>query len=131
MLLKLIIVFISGLVIGSVAEFIYKSVERHKLIRPRLVNVQMYAATAVFLWFLHFYGLALIYQVLLIIVFTTGMELAVAVYLLKHNLKLDWDYSGCWLNYKGLICFKFSLLWLLLSLLVYYTLIPLVINLHI
>jgi len=131
MLLKLIIVFISGLVIGSVAEFIYKSVERHKLIRPRLVNVQMYAYTAVLLYFLYFWQVALLYKILIILIFTTGWEYAVGYYLLKYKKLRDWDYSGYWLNYKSLVCFKFSLLWLLMSLLTYYTLIPFIINLNI
>lgn len=125
------VVFASGLVIGLVVEFIYKSIERKKLVLPQMVNLQMYAYTSVLLYFLYFWEIGLLYKILVVLIFTTGLEYAIGHYLLKHNLKLDWDYSGCWLNYKGLICFKFSVLWLLMSLLVYYTLIPFIINLHI
>lgn len=121
----------AGWVIGLIVEVIYKSVERKILYHPRLVNLQMYAYTSVLLYFLYFWEIGLLYKILIVLIFTTGLEYAIGHYLLKHNLKLDWDYSGCWLNYKGLICFKFSVLWLLMSLLVYYTLIPFIINLHI
>ncbi len=122
-------VFISGWAIGLIVEVAYKSRERKILYRPRLASCQLYAYTAVLLYFLYFWPVGLLYKVVVISVFTTGLEYLVGYYLLRFQHFRDWDYSGCSLNYKGLICFKFSLLWLLLSLMAYYTLIPFMVNL--
>lgn len=44
----------------------------------------------------------------------TFLELFVGYALISNGVRM-WDYSGQWLNYKGLICPLFSLFWFLLS----------------
>jgi uncharacterized membrane protein len=45
----------------------------------------------------------------------TGMELIIGLCSLNGVLPVMWDYSNVWLNYKGIICLPFSLIWVILS----------------
>lgn len=45
----------------------------------------------------------------------TGMEFIVGNLTLLGWLPKMWDYSNMWLNYKGIICVPFSLIWIALS----------------
>lgn len=45
----------------------------------------------------------------------TSMELVVGFLTLINGKESMWDYSNLPLNYKGIICVPFSLLWILLS----------------
>ena len=44
----------------------------------------------------------------------TLFELIFGLLLLRFDIRM-WDYSNNWMNYKGVICLKFSFLWILLS----------------
>jgi uncharacterized membrane protein len=48
-------------------------------------------------------------------VLITGMEFIIGNLYLAGLLPKMWDYSNMWLNYKGIICLPFSLLWIVLS----------------
>ena len=43
------------------------------------------------------------------------MEFIIGNLYLAGLLPKMWDYSNMWLNYKGIICLPFSLLWIVLS----------------
>lgn len=45
----------------------------------------------------------------------TGMEFTIGNLYLMGIVPKMWDYSNIWLNYKGIICLPFSLIWILLS----------------
>jgi len=45
----------------------------------------------------------------------TGMEFIIGNLSLAGVLPKMWDYSNVWLNYKGIICLPFSLIWIVLS----------------
>lgn len=45
----------------------------------------------------------------------TFMELIIGTLSLKGYLPLMWDYSSIPLNYRGIICLPFSIVWMLLS----------------
>ena len=45
------------------------------------------------------------------------------IFIIRRHLKL-WDYSGEWLNYKGIICPRFSVYWALLGALYYFLIHP-------
>ena len=47
----------------------------------------------------------------------TGMEFIIGNLTLLGWLPKMWDYSNMWLNYKGIICVPFSLIWIALSIL--------------
>ena len=48
-------------------------------------------------------------------VLITGMEFIIGNLYLAGLLPKMWDYSNMWLNYKGIVCLPFSLLWIVLS----------------
>ena len=63
---------------------------------------------------------------LLMSVIMTLIELIGGMFLLKFfNLRL-WDYSDEKFNYKGFICLKFSLFWMLLGAIYYFLIHPLI-----
>lgn len=117
-------VFISGLVIGWLAEFLYRSLEREKFIKPLFVNVQMYGYTAVLSYFLFMLDLRPILMVFLLLLFTTGVEFTIGYLFLKLKGVRLWDYTKNVYNYKGIICAEFSLYWLAAALLYYYIVLP-------
>ena len=45
----------------------------------------------------------------------TGMEFIIGNLSLAGVLPKMWDYSNVWMNYKGIICLPFSLIWIILS----------------
>lgn len=45
----------------------------------------------------------------------TAMELAIGIISKLYGLTSMWDYSNIWLNFDGIICLPFSLLWIVLS----------------
>lgn len=45
----------------------------------------------------------------------TFLEFVVGSILLQHGIRM-WDYSDQWLNYNGVICLRFSVIWFVISL---------------
>ena len=45
----------------------------------------------------------------------TGMEFIIGNLSLAGLVPKMWDYSNVWMNYKGIICLPFSLIWIVLS----------------
>ena|SRR3989338_7224301 len=127
MLNELLIVFLSAIVFGVLLEVLYRSYEVGKFVFPKFWNVQMYVWIGFILYFLSTLEINFFYKTLLIIVFTTGIEYITGYLYLKHKKEMLWDYSMEKLNHKGIICFRFSIYWLLLSLLYCYLILPVLI----
>lgn len=126
MIWRLLLIFASGLAGGYLLEFLYRSFTNKKMIRPLLINAQMYGLSAVFLYLLPLFAASLILKAVVILAFTTGLEFAVGYsYFAAKGIRL-WDYSGYALNYQGFVCARFSLYWLVLSLLYFYVVLPVV-----
>ncbi len=123
MLINILIIICTGLLLGSLLEFVYKSITRHKIHPPKLVEVQMYLYTAILLYILFILKTHFITNILIILIFTTGIEFLIGSILFRKGEKL-WSYKNEWLNYKGIICLKFSLIWLSLSLIALYIIYP-------
>ncbi len=77
-----------------------------------------------FLYLLSFLYLPIAYLVIVIAVITSGLEFIIGYAYLKFKNVMLWDYSKEFMNFKGLICLKFSILWVILSLIYYYLIIP-------
>jgi len=120
MIIKLLLTFISGLLIGYILELAYRSLRYGKLIKPRFVNYQMYGLSAVFLYFLYYFDLPTVFKILLIFLGTTAIEFITGYGYLKIKKVRLWDYSKYAFNYQGIICLRFSLYWLTVSLFYYY-----------
>ncbi|OGI76372.1 hypothetical protein A3C57_01175 [Candidatus Nomurabacteria bacterium RIFCSPHIGHO2_02_FULL_33_12] len=122
--MQFLIHYLIGLVLGFILEFIYRSVESKRFIKPLFINLQMYGFSTAFLYFLSLFNLPIYFLILFILIFTTGIEFVIGYIYLKYNNIMLWDYSREYLNYKGLICLKFSIAWVILSLIYYYFIMP-------
>ena len=124
MMLRLLIILITGLVGGFILEFVFRSIRIKKIVKPKFASLQMYGLTALFLYFLYIINIHIIFKVLLIIVFTTVIELITGFILLKYKNTRLWDYSKQKFNYRGIVCLLFSFFWLIISLSFYYLVLP-------
>lgn len=121
-MLKLVIIFASGLAAGFALEFIFRTLKTRTVVIPSLYSLQMYGCTAVFLYLLYFWGIPFWLKVVLMVLFTTGIEFLTGFLLWRYKDLQLWDYSRHWGNVKGFICPQFSCYWLLIAL-VYYTMV--------
>ena len=67
-------------------------------------------------------------KILIMGVMMTLIEYLVGMYCLKVSHERLWDYSKEWGNIEGVICPKFSLAWLVLSMMYYYLVNPYVLD---
>lgn len=124
--MQILIHYLIGLVLGFILELVYRSFNAKKLIRPLFINLQMYGFSTAFLYFLSFYNLPIYFLIILILIFTTGIEFIIGYTYLKYKNIMLWDYSKENFNYKGLICLKFSILWVVLCSVYYFSIMHLV-----
>ncbi len=125
--MQFIVHYLIGLGLGFVLEFLYRSIYAKKIVWPLFINLQMYGLSTAFLYILSQYNLPIYILIILILVFTTAIEFITGYTYLKYKKVMLWDYSGEWLNYKGLICPKFSIAWVILCLVYYFLIMGLVI----
>ncbi len=124
MFLNIILNFFIGLIVGLVLEYIYRSHENKRLVKPKLIDAQMYALIGAFLALLSFFEMPLVYKVVLIFIVPTLVEFLTGYLDLKIKKVRLWNYSKEKFNFMGLICLRFSLYWFLISLIYYYYLMP-------
>jgi uncharacterized membrane protein len=127
MFLKIILVFLTGLIIGSVLEFSYRSLRAKKIIMPKFVNTQMYGSAGVFLVFIYLLDIPLFFELVLILIFPTLIEFITGYLYLRIKGVYLWDYSKELCNFKKLVCPVFSFYWFVIAVILYYLLIPTVI----
>lgn len=120
---------------GWVIEVIYRGFRHHKVVNPGFLtgcSLPLYGVGGSMLYFLsclklralpnEFLRVAAI--LLMAAVFMTLIELVggfIAVQFFRVRL---WDYSGEWMNFRGLICPKFSLFWGLICAVYYFLVFP-------
>ncbi len=117
--------YLLGLVVGCFLESIYRSYNAKKFVRPLLINAQMYALAAVFIYLIYLLEVNFLFKMLLLLVITTGIEYLLGFLYLKIKKVRLWDYRGESFNYQGIIRLRFSIYWLGLSL-VYYSVLHLI-----
>lgn len=130
----LVFLFMMGMIIGWVIEIFYRHFKdkKGKWINPGFcvgpwLPVYGFGLTIVYLITWVEYILPqdneVVNKILLFIVMSicmTIVELIAGIIMKKvFNMKL-WDYSKEWLNYKGLICPKYSFFWMLLAAVYYF-----------
>lgn len=109
-----------GLVVGFLLELMYKSWEHKQLVWPKFWNIQMYGLTAVLFHLVYLAGIPLWGEIVLVVLIPTIVEFVTGWIYVKITKKRLWDYTGESWNYKGIIRFRFSIYWALISLGYYY-----------
>lgn len=130
MIMKIVINLFIGFMIGFILELIYRSSESKKLIFPKFINYQMYGLTGAFLILVYYLNISLIIKLILMFIFPTLVEFLTGYLYLKIKGIYLWNYSKEPLNFNGLICLKFSLVWFIVAIAYYYTILPLIISLN-
>ena len=132
-MLKYLFIFALFSIIGWILEVTYKSITNKNIINPGLLigcSVPLYGFGGVFLNILcnllidinSNYKIILLFIISIILL--TLLEYIIGKIILKiFNIKF-WDYSNLKLNYQGIICLSFSLIWGILSILFYYFIYP-------
>lgn len=126
MFLKIILIFFIGLISGFILEFSYRSIQAKKIITPKLINIQMYGLAGAFLVLVHSLNISIFIKLILMFVFPTLVELLTGYLYLKFKGIYLWDYSNEPLNFKSLICLKFSIYWFITALIYYLLVLPLI-----
>ncbi len=122
--LKYVFLFFLGACFGWILELFFRRIVHGKWVNPGFLSGP----------YLPIYGFGVVFMTIIITVFKnlspfliiimmgitmTLIELVGGLMLLKQGLML-WDYSDRFLNYKGIICPLFSLLWTVLCALYYF-----------
>jgi uncharacterized membrane protein len=128
MLLKIILNFLIGCLIGFVTEFFFRSFEHKKLVIPKFINYQMYGFTGAFLVFIYFWEINLIFKWMLIFIFPTVVEFLTGFLFKKIERVSLWNYKKDKFNFMGIICLRFSFYWFIISLVYYYFILPQIIS---
>ena len=119
MLFNYLFLFFVGSVFGYFLELIYRKLVMKKWIKPGVfkgIYLPLYGLGLVICYFVYNLNICFIFKLLLLVMLLTVIELICGVIFIKYfNIPL-WDYSDNFLNFKGLICLKFSLYWLLIGL---------------
>jgi len=116
-------------ILGWILEVFYRSLRDKKFVNPGLLNgpyLPLYGTGALILTVAVsiLQGSHLLTKALAYFVVTTGIELGsgfIAEYFFQTRL---WDYSDQRFNYRGHICLKFSIYWILLAFAFEYFLLP-------
>lgn len=129
---KFVFLFFIGSTLGWVMELFYRRYKHGKWVNPGFLTgpyLPIYgfglsAMTGIYYIFENInLDLKPIATILLMGICMTIIELAGGLICLKNNIRL-WDYRDRWLNYKGIICPLFSIIWTLIGALYYYFIAP-------
>lgn len=111
---KYLFIFALFSVIGWILELIYRSYKSKKIINPGFMNgcvVPLYGCGAVIMTFVCKLTNNLVLLFFVAMLLLTTLEFVTGILLEKlFHIKL-WDYTRYKLNYKGLICVRFAIIW--------------------
>lgn len=133
-ILELVFLFFTGSIIGYIFELFLRRFIHGKWVNPGFLvgpylpiyGFGLIALTIIYKIFIPL-NLNPLIEILLMGISLTIIELIGGIIFLKNNVRL-WDYRDRWLNYKGVICPLFSIIWIIMSALYYYFLSKYVIN---
>ncbi len=114
MLFNYLFIFMMGSVLGYFLELFYRRIVMKKWVKPGVfkgVYLPLYGMGLCVCYLFYNLDLNFIFKVLFIVLFLTLLELLCGLIFIKYFKVPLWDYSCNFLNYRGLICFKFSVYW--------------------
>ena len=120
-IMNYLFVFSFGAITGWAIEFLWRSlVSEKKLVNPGFLAgpyLPIYGSASMILYFFSGLGIDLLPLVLIFTLLTTVLELITGLFFLKYfNIRL-WDYTDEWMNFRGIVCPKYSFFWTLLAVL--------------
>lgn len=112
--------FFIGSIGGFFLELFYRRIVFKKWMKPGVFNgfyLPLYGMGLVVCYGCYSLSINIIFKAIIAMCSLTFIELLCGIIFIK-KLKIQlWDYSKNFLNYKGLICVKFSVYWVILALL--------------
>ena len=124
--LQIVFIFYLGSTFGWIIELIFRRIVHKKWVNPGFLigpYLPIYGFGLVFLTIIYFIfqsqSINPIIIILLMGFVMTLIELIGGLISLKNKIRL-WDYRDRWLNYKGIICPLFSVIWTIVGALYYY-----------
>jgi len=130
-------IFVFGAVLGWCIELLFRRfISRKKWVNPGLLTgpyLPIYGFGTLFLFIASYFDeyiigsdltLGLFKLFFVSSIFMTLMELISGLFFLKYFKLRLWNYSDERLNYKGVICLRFSIIWGLSSLIYYFFINP-------
>ncbi len=128
--LALLLIFCMGALSGWIMEVIYRFFfSAKKIVNPGFLNgpyLPLYGSGVLVLYLLSLVPVVWPLKILLFAVAMTLLELVTGIIFINHlKIKL-WDYSREWMNFKGLICPRFSLYWTFLGMAFYILIFPMI-----
>ena len=132
--LQIVFIFYLGSTFGWIIELIFRRIVHKKWVNPGFLigpYLPIYGFGLVFLTIIYFIfqsqSINPIIIILLMGFVMTLIELIGGLISLKNKIRL-WDYRDRWLNYKGIICPLFSVIWTIVGALYYYIIAENIIN---
>ena len=132
--LQIVFIFYLGSTFGWIIELIFRRIVHKKWVNPGFLigpYLPIYGFGLVFLTIIYFIfqsqSINPIIIILLMGFVMTLIELIGGLISLKDKIRL-WDYRDRWLNYKGIICPLFSVIWTIVGSLYYYIIAENIIN---
>lgn len=114
MLFNYLFLFCIGSILGFFLELIYRRIKENKWIKPGVFNgiyLPLYGMGLCICYFVYNLSISFILKLIMLVMFLTFIEFVCGLIFIKCFKIPLWDYSNNFLNYKGLICFKFSVYW--------------------
>ena len=116
--LVFVFIFFIGSTIGWILELFFRRIYHGKWVNPGFLvgpylpiyGFGLTIMTIVYYFFDFYYHLSPIISIILIGLLITMLELMGGLLFLKSGIRL-WDYRDRWLNFKGVICPLFTLIW--------------------
>ena len=132
--LQIVFIFYLGSTFGWIIELFFRRIVHKKWVNPGFLigpYLPIYGFGLVFLTIIYFIfqsqSINPIIIILLMGFVMTLIELIGGLISLKNKVRL-WDYRDRWLNYKGIICPLFSVIWTIVGALYYYIIAENIIN---
>ena len=132
--LQIVFIFYLGSTFGWTIELFFRRIVHKKWVNPGFLigpYLLIYGFGLVFLTNIYFIfqsqSINPIIVILLMSFVMTLIELIGGLISLKNKIRL-WDYRDRWLNYKGIICPLFSVIWTIVGALYYYIIAENIIN---
>ena len=103
---------------GYLLELFYRRFTKQKWIKPGVfkgIYLPLYGMGLCICYFAYTLNINFVFKIALTIFLLTFIEFLCGIIFIKYFKLPLWDYSNNFLNYKGLICFKFSIYWGILS----------------